>query len=120
MKSVATLAYWEGLILLGGLFGIVFWKLLTGGISLSGLLDGDRREGSDISTSFSPGRVQLLMFTISSALYYLLQVIDNPSSFPKVPDALVAVLGGSHAVYLGGKAQGLLSYRFKDTSKTGE
>lgn len=120
MKSVATLAYWEGLILLGGFFGIIFWKLLTGGISLNGLLDGDRWEGSVISTSLSPGRVQLLMFTISSALYYLLQVIHNPSSFPKVPDALVAVLGGSQAVYLGGKAQGLLSYRFKDTSKTGE
>lgn len=108
MPNIARLCYWEGVILLGGFFGIVFWKLLTGRISLSGLLDGDQFDGASLTTSFSPGRAQLLIFTVVSALYFLLQVIRNPNAFPNVPNALLVALGGSQAVYLGGKGYSLL------------
>jgi hypothetical protein len=108
---LSTLAYWEGLILLGGFFGTVLWKLLTGGISLEQLLEGDVRhpnasEGD--STSASPGRAQSLVSTIFVSAYYLLQVVQNPKEFPKLPPYLIAVLAGSQALYLAGKAQAML------------
>ena len=108
MPSIARLAYWEGVILLCGFFGVVLWKLFTGGIGLSGLLDGDEADGATLTTSFSPGRAQLLVFTVLSALYFLLQVLRNPGAFPNVPPALLVALGGSQAAYLGGKAYSLL------------
>lgn len=109
--SPARLAYWEGLIIVGGLFGLIFWKMFTGEISLNQLLQGDRRDPahpSEFTTFVSPGRTQLLMFTIFVAGYYLLQVIHNPTTFPQIPTSLLVGLGGSHAIYLGGKAQSLL------------
>src|SRR5215510_12380735 len=117
MPPPVKLAYWEGLILLGGFFGLIFWKMFTGEISLGHLLQGDRRDANDpsgYSTFVSPGRTQLLMFTIFSAGYYLLQVIHNPTRFPELPTSLLVALGGSQAVYLAGKAQSLLLGRVQD------
>jgi len=118
MRSLAALAYWEGVILLGGFFGIVLWKLLTGRISLSQLLEGDVPDPtnpSKYSSAPSAGRAQLLVFTMFTVLYYLLQVLHNPKAFPKLPDVLVSALGGSQAVYLAGKAYDLLSPKLKNT-----
>jgi len=107
MSGLVTLARWEMIILLGGLAAIVFFKLLTGGIKLSGLLSGDRQDGS---SGFSPGRAQLLVFTVLVALNYLIEVIHNPSptSLPGMSPTIVGALGGSQALYLGGKAWSLL------------
>jgi hypothetical protein len=105
MIDIAQLACWGGTIVLGGIFGVILWRLFTGEISLDYLLYGDRR---DRTTFFSPGRTQLLVVTILTAGNYLLQVIHDPTTFPKIPVAWVAVLGGSHAIYLGGKAQFML------------
>jgi hypothetical protein len=111
MIGAARLFYWEGMIVLGGIFGIIVWRLFTGAISLDYLLYGDRRDRNEASgyfTFFSPGRTQLLVVTILTASYYLLQVIHDPTIFPKIPVAWVVALGGSHAIYLGGKAQSML------------
>jgi hypothetical protein len=111
MIDVARLAYWEGVILLSGFFGLIAWRLFTGEISLNCLLYGDRRDWrkpSGYSAFFSPGRTQLLTVTILTAGYYLLQVIHDPTTFPKIPVAWVVALGGSQAIYLGGKAQSML------------
>jgi hypothetical protein len=43
--------------------------------------------------------------------YYLLQVIHNPKELPEMPALMVAALGGSHALYLGGKARAMLKSR---------
>jgi hypothetical protein len=112
------MARWEGLILLGGFFGIVVWKLLSGGISLDQLLEGDigtpnRADGSDPGTYVSLGRAQSLVITSFTALYYLMQVLQNPTQFPQLPASLINVLMGSQAVYLAGKAQAMLGPRFK-------
>jgi len=95
---------------LGGFFGLILWRLFTGEISLDWLLYGDRRDRSKpgYSAFFSPGRTQLLMVTILTAGYYLLQVIHDPTTFPKIPVAWMVALGSSHAIYLGGKAQSVL------------
>jgi hypothetical protein len=111
MINVARLVCWEGVILLGGLFGVIAWRLFTGEISLDGLLYGSRRDrGNSLGYSafFSPGRTQLLIVTILTAGYYLLQVIHDPTTFPEIPVAWVVALGGSQAIYLGGKAQSRL------------
>jgi hypothetical protein len=116
MPSLAELAAWEGIVLVSGFCGIALWKLFVGKITLDYLLYGDGRGpgGIGYTTFFSPGRAQMLMFTVVSAAYLLLQVIQDPTSFPDVPNALVAALVGSHAIYLGGKAQALFLGRFRD------
>jgi len=112
MPSVVKLAEWEGVVLVAGLCGVVVWKLLTGEISLNYLLYGDAR--NQASPFFSPGRAQMLVLTVISAVYFLLQVIQNPAKFPEVPNSLIGLLAGSHAVYLGGKAQSLYLGKFRD------
>lgn len=114
MPSPSTLAYWEGLILIVGLFGVVFWKLCTGEIDLDQLFEGDSGQDDDPDSYVSGGRVQMFIVTLSAAGYYLMQVIQNPTQFPEVPSGLVGVVAGSHAIYLGGKAQDLLSGRLRD------
>jgi len=84
---------------------------------MDGLLQGDVRDKTSPSgfrTEFSPGRSQLLMFTIVTAGYYLLQVIHNPRAFPQIPVSWVAALGGSHALFLAGKAKSMLLGQFRD------
>jgi len=120
MRTLSTLAYWEGLILLGGFFGIVLWKLLTGTISLEQLLEGDvpnPNAAEGCSTSVSAGRTQSLVSTLLVAGYYLLQVAHNPKQFPNMPTELVGVLAGSQALYLGGKARALLQDRVRQFFK---
>ncbi len=113
MPSLSTLAYWEILLLLSGFHGIVFWKILTRQIKLDYLLQADdpTSQNSD-KTSFSPGRAQLLTFTILFAVYFLAQVIQNPAAFPPISKEWVAVLGGSGGIYAAGKAQTLLFPRW--------
>jgi hypothetical protein len=120
MRSISTLAAYEGLILLAGFFGIVFWRLLTGRIGLNQLLEGDIRDpksAEGYSTQPSAGRAQSLVITAFAALYYLLQVIHNPKGFPKLPNGLIEALAGSQVVYLGGKAQAMLLGRWRDMLK---
>ena len=106
MPGLAQLIQWELVLFVLALAGIVALQLLTGQINTGGLFYGrisGRKHGEDYY--FSPERVQLLVFTLGAALYYLTQVLSNPQpgTFPPVPDAWLAVLGGSNAVYLGGK-----------------
>lgn len=106
MNLLLQLARWEGMVFLLGLAAIVFVQLLTGQMNTSYLLYGSvpgrRRNGGRY---FSPERVQLLVFTLGAAFYYLSQVPNAPAgSFPEVPQNWLAVLGGSNVLYLGGKA----------------
>jgi hypothetical protein len=117
MRALSTFAYWEGVILLGGFFGLVLWKLLTGGISLEQLLEGDVPDphtAEGYSTYVSAGRTQSLASTLFVAGYYLLQVVHNPKQFPTVPIQLVGALAGSQALYLGGKARAMLHGRVRE------
>ena len=90
-------------LLVGGFFGVVLWKIATGEISLAYLLSA---RGDDGRWSYSPGRLQLLIFTVGVAVEYLRGVMANPhvDSLPDLSPSVLAALGGSQAVYLGSKA----------------
>jgi len=119
MPSPFALAKWEGLLLLGGFFGIVAWKLANGSISLDQLFEGDLRNPDSnnpdgYSQYVSAGRIQSFWVTIFVAFYYLSRVVHNPTGFPKVPYALIGVLGCSQGAYLIGKAQAMFVGRLRD------
>jgi len=99
---LAKLITFAGALLTCGFFGVVALKIVTGEISLAHLLDA--KDGTP--NSYSPARLQLLIFTLVVAANYLHGVINNPQqdSLPDLPMSVVAALGGSHAVYLGSKA----------------
>ena len=103
MELLLTQEEYAGFALLCGFFGVVLWKILAGAISLDGLLDSFDEQGN---RSFSSARAQLLIFTILVAGNYVLAVIQNPNRdvLPGMPDGLLAILGGSQAVYVAGKA----------------
>jgi hypothetical protein len=109
MPSPATLAYWEGLVLIVGLGGVVVWKLAAGEIPLDDLFEGYVREDDGTSTSqSSTGRVQCFLVTMAVAVYFVSQVIQDPHQFPQIPSTVVGLLAASHAGYLGSKAHAML------------
>jgi hypothetical protein len=89
--------------LLIGFALVVVAQIGSGRIRLDGLL---RTKEPDGESTFSPARLQLLIFTIVVAARYLFAVIAHPGreSLPDLAPGIVAALGASHAVYLGGKA----------------
>ena len=103
MPSPATLAEWVGFLLLGGFFGVVFWKLANGSIPLDQLLETGGR-----SSTSSVSRAPSLAVTFFGAAYYLIHIRQNPTQCPELPGTLVAILAGSQSMYLGGKALRLL------------
>jgi hypothetical protein len=116
MDFLLQLVRWEILIFLLGLAGVVVFQLLNGRINTQNLLYGrisspDGSEKSNVGSNdsdlyFSPERVQLLVFTLGAALYYLMQTMTTAKSgkFPDIPETWPALMGGSNAIYLGGKA----------------
>ena len=105
MEALRTFLRFEMGFLLAALMAVVLYRMLTDKINTAGLLlDKQTRR-------LSPGRVQLLTFTVVSALYYILQVAKNPAVLPEIPGELLMVFGGSNLIYLGGKTSSLLFYR---------
>jgi hypothetical protein len=108
MPSPSTVAQWVGLLLFGGFFGVVFWKLASGDIPLDRLLENSASPSQSADGNASAGRTQSLGITLFVALYYLVHVIQNPKEFPEIPGLLVTILAGSQAMYLGGKSLDIL------------
>jgi hypothetical protein len=106
MEQLAKVAGWAGLVFLTALAATVVIKILTGSISLDGLLTGDRKDGTGY---FSVGRTQLLVFTAIAAISYIRQVISAPAAagLPDIPAATLGMIGGSQLFYLAGKARAL-------------
>lgn len=90
------------MFLLVGFLTVIVWKILTGAISLDGLLESVDPNGR---RSFSPARAQLLAATIVVAAKYVFVVIQSPQrdALPGLPSEWVAALGGSQVLFLGGK-----------------
>lgn len=94
-------------VFLGGLAVIIAYRLLNGQINTRYLLYGTRKDGTKY---FSPERVQLLLFTLGTAMFYLNDVLQNRGSgkLPDVSTQTLALLAGSHAIFLSGKAYMML------------
>jgi len=106
MSLLVRVVGWEVWFFLLALAGIVAFQLLTGRINTKSMLCGN---GDDMTKTgpISPARVQLLLSTLGLAFYYLIQVTSKQysrGSLPEVPQSWPALLGGSHAIYLGNKA----------------
>lgn len=109
----------EVVLFLGGLAAIIAYRLLNGGINTQYLLYGKQKDGTRY---FSPERVQLLVFTLLTAIMYLLKVANSVKTgtppeqleLPDIPKETLALLAGSHAIFLGGKAYNML---FKQITK---
>jgi hypothetical protein len=91
---------------LAALAAVVAMQMLSGGINLKNLLHGRSSSGG---LYFSPERVQLLTVTLWVAFNYLLSVMANPTELPDVPPQTLALLGGSHLIYLGAKTYARLA-----------
>ena len=102
-----TLAGWAGMVLLFGFLLVVVVKILTGVVSMTGLLDSVDGSGRRV---FSAARLQMLLVTLYVAVEYLRAVAANPNvnSLPTLPDWVVPALAGSQAVYLGGKTYAMV------------
>lgn len=99
---LASIAKWEGFLVVGSLIAIIAVDLLTGKIDMRFLFYGLRGDGSRY---FSPGRVQLLVATISVACQYLINASQAQSgNMPDLPAGALELLGASNALYLGGNA----------------
>ena len=108
MATLMTFVRYEVGFLLTALAAIVVYKVLTGRITMRGLLN-------DEHGAFSPGRLQLLLFTLAMASHVVSQIVNstagavpgNQAHFPVVDHKLLLALFGSHSVYLGGKTYSL-------------
>jgi hypothetical protein len=109
MKSLENAARWEFIVLLVGFAAVTAGKLFQTA-SFQGLLRTS-------NGSLSAGRVQLLVFTVMTAMQYLLATLHDPSHMPAIPSWLVAGLGASQAVYLGAKAWAVFRVTGKKTEE---
>ena len=107
MPEIAQAGAWIGLGFTIALVAIVATQLLNGQINTRRLLYGMRRGGA---LYFSPERVQLLMLTLWAAGSYMADAVAaRPEGrLPDVSTTTLAIVGGSQAVYLAGKAYNFL------------
>jgi hypothetical protein len=116
LTNIAWFVRLDVIVFLGGLAAIIAYRLLTGGINTKYLLYSKGKGGK---RSLSPERVQLLLFTLGTAMAYLLEVTNQIErtkpgealSLPDIPVKTLALLAGSHGIYLGGKAYSMLFKR---------
>jgi len=102
MDNIVVFVKLEVWFFLIGLLVIVCYKIFTGEINFRGVLC--EKINKNKIKSYSVIRIQLIIFVLISAYYYVSQVADNPKEFPQVPNELLLALGGSHMVYLAGKS----------------
>lgn len=109
MNALSTALRYEIWFLLLGLVAVVLYQMVTGRINTKGLLND-----TSGNRGFSPGRLQLLIFTLGGALYYLMLAFDRkgPAKLPELPTEFLLAMGGSHLFYLGGKLFSVLAERF--------
>src|SRR5437773_1569003 len=100
LTTAAEISVW---LFLGISGAIVATGLLTGSISLAGLL---RVKSGDSKGEFSPARVQALITTLAVAFEYVADVMTHPTvtSLPDPPTALLGALAASQGLYLLTKA----------------
>ena len=102
VDAVATVASLEAFFV-AALFALVAIKLLTGSINTRHLLHNKDASGAG---GFSATRAQALVFTLAAAGTYLGQAMQAAPrhELPDVSNEILALVGASQVIYLGGKA----------------
>ncbi len=100
--DLLTVLSTETLLLLGAFWLVVAYQMLTGRINTRGMLS-DKKTGR-----LSPSRIQVLVFTVGFALYFVSQLSENSPNLPEVPEEMLLLLFGSNAGYLGFKGNSFL------------
>ena len=86
------------------LAALVAYRLLTGSISLRGVLSrGGYASQEGEGGKFSPERAQLLMVTLGGLATYVTSALSE-HQMPQVDNSFLVIFALSHAVYLSGKA----------------
>lgn len=101
MKTLFTIIRYEMFFVILALALIVAYRLLTGRIKTTGLLQ------DKITHEFSSGRLQMLIATMLVAIYLVVEVFET-QKIPQLPQEVIMGLAGSHVLYLGGKSYGVL------------
>lgn len=114
MKTLIAFESFSVGAFLAALALLIFIRLLTGGISLKGLLD-DKFDNKAGEQALSVPRLQLLLASIAAAGDCLWQVMAQPDHLPMIPPALLLVLGGSQGGYL--LSKGIASYQSQQRLK---
>jgi hypothetical protein len=98
-------ARYEIVFLFGALGALVAFQMITGRINIKGLLSDKTKKGAG---TFSPARLQLLMFTLAFAVYILGKVMNSIAAgnphLPEIDQNVMLILGGSQALFLGAKS----------------
>ena len=103
MGMLGTAMLWG----LGGWFvaiaAVIAYRCLNGGIGLTGILAHDGEAQADHRPA--PDRIQMLVMFIFALVAYARLALTTAAShcMPPVPPELVALLAGSHGIYLSGK-----------------
>jgi hypothetical protein len=95
LVRVSTLCF------LAAMAGIILHHILTGRISMAGLLYERAPDGRLV---YSPARVQLLLTTLTGVAIYLSRFDPNSGKLPTLDPAAVTGVGGSQTFYLISKA----------------
>jgi hypothetical protein len=82
---------------------MILYKLVTRQINARGMLGNG-------SSPITASRVQSLIGTVTVGFMYLRTFPMYPGEMPPVTPDMLAILGGSQAIYLGGKVSGLLGW----------
>jgi hypothetical protein len=102
VKHLADIVFIALLILYAGMFATLGYRMLTGSIVLSGMLEDHDHPGV-----LSLPKLQLLVVTLFGASTYLGLTLAMPATltttFPEVPPSLLTVIGGSGIVSLLGQ-----------------
>lgn len=101
--TVGELVRIEAILFISGIAIAVFWKLVTGTITMRGLLT------DEISGQFSPARLQLMLAALLGAGFYAgeLGQITGPA-WPEPSAELLAIIGVSNLIHLGAKSWNLI------------
>ena len=113
MNTLMTLVRYEISCFLAALIAVVAFQMFSGKIVTQGMLSEKTSNGA---IGVSPARVQLLLFTMAFAFYVFSQIADSvvraapgqAAQFPVIDVKWLLMLGGSHSIYLGGKAVPLI------------
>ena len=101
MATLFTFMRYEMFFVFAALAAIIAYRMVIGRVNTKGLLT------DKVTKQFSPGRLQMLMVTAFIAIYFVGQVVEK-ETMPQLPQDFMLALGGSHALYLGGKAYTVL------------